>query len=593
MSAKILGRLAIVTTFVLLAVFTYPGADLASLAVWLTPPARAVGGPSQGALSWLHVSHPAGRTPFIADESGRMVLLHGAIPGGLIDYWASDNPSDPNPPPYYPIDSTAYVNSCPANSAFSIHAPPFCQTDVEQMASYGFNSIRLPLSWSLLEPQRRRYSQAYLDRVAQVVDWARASRMYVILDMHQNAYSRYVGRSDPPPLPDVTPADLRYDDGAPAWATITDGFPSEVYHSQREVNPAVMEATNNFWYNRDGIQAEYISAVAHLMNRFKDDSTVAGLSVYNEPWPGWNLPPGFEDLLLFPFYRRVIDAITGIHDGLPCPTQVYMPAPCGFPDLGVHDQNQLFFLDTGLLREITDFPTHLGLPVSSYSNLVLGIHTYTHGYTLDALAGQKPGNATYPPGGYDQSYALAEREARAINAALFVTEFGNDPKWDPLILSNELVEQEKHLVGFAFWTWKENCGGADSWGMFDGIGCPSSGLSALQPSSACLRPSRERLLARVYPRASSDSNLRYHYDPSTGAFSLQATGRLGDGPTILAVPSEVTGRVSVSGAVAAEPSAAESGSGRTVIVYPSGGEFSIAISAAPQVLTACTESSTG
>jgi len=31
--------------------------------------------------------------------------------------------------------------------------------------------------------------------------WARASGVYVIIDMHQNAYSRYVGRPSPVPLP--------------------------------------------------------------------------------------------------------------------------------------------------------------------------------------------------------------------------------------------------------------------------------------------------------------------------------------------------------------------------------------------------------
>jgi hypothetical protein len=225
------------------------------------------------------------------------------------------------------------------------------------MAALGFNSVRLPLSWSLLEPDRGRFNEQYVDRVAQVVDWARALGIYVIIDMHQNAYSRYVG------TPQGGVGDLRNYTGAPAWATFTDGFPSHAY-GQREVNPAVLEADTNFWYDRSGIQDEYIAAVAFLAKRFEDDSTVAGYSVFNEPLPGWNLPPGFEDLLLFPFYRRVIDAVTGVGDGLPCWSGFFMPAVCGYRDLGVRDQRHLFFLDTGLVREVTDFPTHLGLPVA-------------------------------------------------------------------------------------------------------------------------------------------------------------------------------------------------------------------------------------
>ena len=46
----------------------------------------------------------------------------------------------------------------------------------QAMAALGFNSVRLPLSWSLLEPQRGRFNQTYVDRVAQVVGWARELR---------------------------------------------------------------------------------------------------------------------------------------------------------------------------------------------------------------------------------------------------------------------------------------------------------------------------------------------------------------------------------------------------------------------------------
>ncbi|HEY2599900.1 MAG TPA: cellulase family glycosylhydrolase, partial [Candidatus Dormibacteraeota bacterium] len=293
----------------IVAAFTYPGAVLTSMIVRLTPPPSISSPAPPGVMPWLHVEHPHGSQPYVADDRARLVLLHGAIPQGLIDFYSTADPTLTAPPPSYPIDPTAYDGRCPDNSRF-MPAPPLCQEDITAMAALGFNSVRLPLSWSLLEPARGQINQLYIDRVAQVVGWARAAGMYVVIDMHQNAYSRYVGRSSPVPLPKGDVANLRYNTGAPAWATLTDGFPSETYLGQRELNPAVMEAASNFWYNRNGIQDEYISAVASLARRFKDDSTVAGYSLFNEPWPGWNLPPGFEDLLLFPFYRRVIDAIT-------------------------------------------------------------------------------------------------------------------------------------------------------------------------------------------------------------------------------------------------------------------------------------------
>ncbi len=309
---------------------------------------------------------------------------------------------------------------------------------------------------------------------------------------------------------------------------------------------------------------------------------MAGYSIFNEPWPGWNLPPGFEDLLLFPFYRRVIDAVTGVGDGLPCWSGFFLPAACGYRDLGVHDRRHLMFLDTGLLREVTDFPTHLGLPVSSYPNLVLSLHAYTHIYTFDALAKEKPDHANYPWGGYDQSYSLAEREAKAIGAALFVAEFGNSPEWDSLLLANQLLEHERHLVGFAFWTWMENCG-SGSWGMFRGIDCSDH---SPQRSSGCLRSARERLLSRVYPRASADPNLSYQYDPTSGAFTMQAQGRSGGAPTIVYVPGIVKGDVTTSGAATQSVTAGVDGS-RIVAASPSGGAFSVKVAPAPLELAGC------
>ena len=564
-----IGRLVVGLLIVVVGAFTYPGALLVSLSTRVTPPPSASAAPV-GELPWLHVAHPANGRPFIADEQGRLVLLHGAIPASLIDFWSGTSQTDMYPPPFYPIDTSAYDGHCPSNSDLYAY-PPLCQSDVAGMAALGFNSVRLPLSWSLLEPERGRFSQTYVDRVAQVVGWARAHGIYVIIDIHQNAYSRFMARPTDPPLPGGKTINLASHSGAPGWATYTDDFPSEDYAGHRELNPAVFEAFTNFWFDRDGIQDEYIAALALLAKRFKDDSTVAGYSVFNEPLDGWNLPPGFDDLLLFPFYRRVVDAITGIHDGLPCWKGFYMPAVCGYPDLGVHDLRHLLFLDTGLLREVTDFPTHLPLPISSYPNLVLGMHAYTHIYTFDTFMNQPADEATYPWGGYEQSFAWADREAKAMDAALFVAEFGDSPEWDHLILTNVLLEEERHRVGFAFWTWKEN-GGSDKWGLFD--------------SSGCLRAARERLLARVYPRQTADPTLTYHYDPSDGRFKMTARGRSGDPSTVVYVPREVTGQVTSDGAVRLVVSDEADGS-RLIFASPTGGDFVVAVSPAPLALTGC------
>ncbi|HSS61163.1 MAG TPA: cellulase family glycosylhydrolase [Candidatus Limnocylindrales bacterium] len=555
-------RTLLALVVLVVAIGTYPGALLTALATRIIPPPSASPGPP-GALAWLHVAHPGGGAPYIADDQGRMVLLHGAIPASLLEFGPGGGPD-------YPFEPSAYADGrCPANSPTS-HYPPLCRSDLEAMSRLGFNSIRLPISWSLLEPQRGRFDQTYLDRVAQVVDWARELHMYVIVDMHQNAFSHFIDAGD-------ASVDLSHMSGAPEWATLTDRLPSHAYLNQREINPAVLEATTNFWYDRNGIQDEYLASLAVVARRFRDDPVVAGYGIYNEPLLGWSLPPGFEDLLLFPFYRRAIDAITGAHDGLPCWSGFFMPAPCGYRDLGADDARHLIFLDTGLLREVTDFPTHLGLPISSYPNVVLALHAYTHFYTIDHLAPHLVSSSSYPWGGYDQSYSWADREARAMDAALFVSEFGNPPGDDANLLANQLLEQERHRTGFAFWTWKENTAGG--WGLY----APPSNAS---DSAGCLRADRERLLARVYPRATADRALAFSYDPSAGAFTLHATGRDGDPSTVVYVPPEVGGQVSSSGAVRQVVSQEPDGS-RLILASPTGGSFMLAVAPAALALTGC------
>jgi len=77
-----------------------------------------------------------------------MVLLHGAIPAGLLDLWTGTDQSQPDIPPLYPIDPAAYAGGqCPPNSRTS-HYPALCLADLSEMSGLGFNSIRLPLSWS-------------------------------------------------------------------------------------------------------------------------------------------------------------------------------------------------------------------------------------------------------------------------------------------------------------------------------------------------------------------------------------------------------------------------------------------------------------
>jgi endoglycosylceramidase len=582
-----LPRAAVVLVLVALATASYPGADLAA---WAIRPddAPAQAAPA-GPLPWLHVAHPAGGLPFIADPQGRQVILRGAVDAGLVDWWSGTDPNQADPAPYFPIDPAAYDNGCPQNSDL-VPIPPVCVDDFAQMAGLGFNVVRLPISWSLLEPAPGRFSALYLDRIAQVVGWARRYGIYVMLDMHQDGYSRFLPRPASPPVPGgVLPA-LNEHDGAPAWAVDTFGLPSETFIGQREMNPAEDAAMTAFWLNWAGLQDQYLQAVATLARRFRDDSTVVGYDLYNEPWPGFVSPPLFDDLLLIPFYRRAIDALTGVQDGVPCPAGLPLPI-CGHPDLGVHTR-QLMFVEPDLMRVVSDFDLNLPQRLTSYPNVVYSIHTYTHKFTVDAVEHWPA--SVYPPGGYATSYRSAEAAARSLGAALFVTEYGNEPALDSTMLTTQTAEQEHYLLGSTFWPLKENCNVGQTWGIYQGVfggaadeRCAyDSGQerAAAAPQNGCLRADDERLLARAWPREFAGRIESYHYDPTTGAFSLLGDARAGSPDTVVYVPPEVPGGVSVTGAGLRVVDQAD---GSRLLEVSPHGTYTVQIAAAPLRLTGC------
>ena len=140
----------------------------------------AASAPPLGGTDFLHVSGSR-----IVDGAGRTVILRGANANGLVDYWRSDL----RPP--YPIDPAAYAHGrCPADDKRTT-AVPLCERDLAQMRVLGFDNLRLPVSWSLLEPTPGHLNRTYVERIAQVVGWAKAQGIWVVIDMHQDAWSKY------------------------------------------------------------------------------------------------------------------------------------------------------------------------------------------------------------------------------------------------------------------------------------------------------------------------------------------------------------------------------------------------------------------
>ena len=149
------------------------------------------------------------------------------------------------------------------------------------MREWGFNCIRLGFTWASVEPQPGLYSEKCLAEIDRRVEWARGNGLYVFLDMHQDLFS------------------MRFSDGAPEWATLTDGRPhiaqGPVWSDAYLTSPAVQTALDNFYDNKPGpggvgLQDRYARAWRHIAEHFAGNPTVIGYDLMNEPFAGSLVP---------------------------------------------------------------------------------------------------------------------------------------------------------------------------------------------------------------------------------------------------------------------------------------------------------------
>jgi hypothetical protein len=154
----------------------------------------------------------------------------------------------------------------------------------DRIASWGFNSVRLPISWANLEPEPpnslpngtpvHRYNDSYEDAIATIVREFAERGVPVILDMAQYDWS---------PAFKQVPAGggqvLCQGIGMPVWLYPNAGSLSvaqarcDFYADRPEPGvpvPSLHEALRDAW--------------VHLLGRYVDDSSVIGVDLLNEPF---------------------------------------------------------------------------------------------------------------------------------------------------------------------------------------------------------------------------------------------------------------------------------------------------------------------
>jgi hypothetical protein len=270
---------------------------------------------------------------------------------------------------------------------------------------------------------------------------------------------------------------------------------------------------------------------------------VAGYEIMNEPLPGVIAPVAFSTAFLFPFYSRVIDALTG------------QPGGAGvYRDLGVHATRQSFFFEPMAIRNLEDAPDQVALPFTAYPNIVYAPHDYTHVFTVDRDLGLAPAQSPYPLS-YQQPYLVADAEARSFGAALVCGEYGEfsgDQAIYDQVVGGMTAAQDQFLVGSTYWAWT------------DGPVSP--------------------LLTRAYPEATDGRLLGFTYTPADGAFTMTASSSRPVMPgdrareTVVRLPAPAGGQVHISGAARLDAVVGDGTGARLAYVAPTGrGTYSVSV----------------
>ncbi|TGL63698.1 cellulase family glycosylhydrolase [Leptospira sarikeiensis] len=188
----------------------------------------------------------------------------------------------------------------------------------------GSNLIRYTIAWEGVHPSVNTINYSYLDAVISQIRKATAKKMYVLVDYHQDLFSRHLFNKN----------SWHTGNGAPSWIISGSSYPSEycgiicaTWSQNNLTNEAVRKGFRNFWNNASistssgtrYVQTEYLwqigKAAAYIKERLssEDFDYIVGLDPFNEPVDGGMeglSPAQWDNQKLWPFYRKVRETLT-------------------------------------------------------------------------------------------------------------------------------------------------------------------------------------------------------------------------------------------------------------------------------------------
>ncbi|MER5353179.1 cellulase family glycosylhydrolase [Kitasatospora sp. NPDC002551] len=181
------------------------------------------------------------------------------------------------------------------------------EQDVRSIAAQGFTLIRLPVSWTRLEPTRGRLDPAELRRLHRLLGWADRYGVLALVDFHQDVYGPWFGGGDR---------------GIPPWATRDDGLPFEADPDDwfaGYFQPAVQAAFRHLYDDPD-LRAWQADFYTRLARELRGHRSLLGYDLFNEPFGPVDGDPADPEVLarsaaaleqgrLAAMYRRLITAV--------------------------------------------------------------------------------------------------------------------------------------------------------------------------------------------------------------------------------------------------------------------------------------------
>jgi endoglycosylceramidase len=270
------------------------------------------------------------------------------------------------------------------NVAGDSKVPPFRPDQPAIFAplpNWGLDVVRLLFTWEAYEPQPGQYDDGYLDYYRAAVEAAWAQGLYVIVDFHQDGFSRWLASG--------------CGEGFPQWAippTVTlhdpdNGAACVNWGSKVLGDDGVQASWNAFYSDTYGTRTRFISMIGRVASALAGEPGVIGYDLLNEPW-------GDEPTQIGPLYELAAPAIRAAN-----------------PDA-------ILFISPTML---TSGGRQTELVQPTFDNLAYAPHYYDPGlFLFHGWSGTEP----------DEVFGFMSTIARGWNAALFLGEFGAPPSAD-------------------------------------------------------------------------------------------------------------------------------------------------------------------